>query len=109
MAREPGGLRDRLTPEMYAELLAFCEGLRAAGRSVRFAEVDVRAEITEAWQDGDRDYVTACVVGSLVSDTVEDATGTVVGGLRAQPTAVEAYLTFTRPAGLNFWMLSIIQ
>ena len=109
MARDAGRLRDRLTPEMYAELLASCDGLRAAGRSVHFDEVDVRAETTEAWQDGDRDYVTAYVAGSLVSHTIEDATGHVVEGSRVRPTPVEAFLTFTRPAGLNFWMLSIIQ
>lgn len=109
MARDAGRLRDRLTPEMYAELLAFCDGLRTAGRSVRFDEVDVRAETTEAWQDGDRDYVTAYVAGSMLSHTLEDATAHVVEGSRTKPTAVGAFLTFTRPAGLNFWMLSIIQ
>jgi len=109
MARDAGRLRDRLTPEMYADLLAFGDGLRTAGRSVRFDEVDVRAETTEAWQDGDRDYVTAYVAGSMLSQTLEDATGHVVEGSRTKSTAVEAFLTFTRPAGLNFWMLSIIQ
>ena len=109
MARDAGRLRDRLTPEMYVELLAFCEGLRTAGRSVRFDDVDVRAETTEAWQDGDRDYVTAYVAGSMLSHTLEDATGHVVEGSRTKPGAVEAFLTFTRPAGLNFWMLSVIQ
>ena len=102
-AQDADRLRDRLTAEMHAELLAFGDGLRAAGRSVRFDEGDVRAEITEAWQDGDRDYVTAFVTGLLVSHPI--------GGdrSRAQPTPVEAFLTFTRPAGLNFWRLSIIQ
>jgi len=109
MARDAGRLRDRLTLEMYAELVAFCDGLRAAGRSVRLDEVDVRAETTEAWQDGDRDYVTAYVAGSLISHTIEDATGNGVDGSRPQPTPVTAFLTFTRPAGLNFWMLSLIQ
>ncbi len=109
VARDAGGLRDRLTSEMYAELLAFCEGLRTSGRSLRLENVDVTAETSEAWQDGDRDYVTAYVAGSMLSQTVEDATGQVVAGSRTQPTAVEAFLTFTRPAGLNFWTLSIIQ
>jgi hypothetical protein len=108
-ARDAGRLRDRLTPEMYAELLAFCEGLRTSGRSLRHGDVDVTAQTTEAWQDGDRDYVTAYVAGSMLSQTIEDATGQIVAGSRTKPTAVEAFLTFTRPAGLNFWMLSIIQ
>lgn len=109
VAREVGPLRDRLTPEMYAELGAFCDGLRTAGRSVRVDEVDVGAEITEAWQDGEQDYVTACVAGTILGHTLDDATGRVVSGSRTTPSAVAAFLTFTRPAGLNFWRLSIIQ
>jgi predicted lipid-binding transport protein (Tim44 family) len=109
VARDAGGLRDRLTPDMYGELLAFCEGLRATDRSLQVHEVEVTAQTTEAWQDGDRDYVTAYVAGSMLSHTVEDATGTLVAGSLTKPTAVEVFLTFTRPAGLNFWMLSIIQ
>lgn len=109
MARDAGGLRDRLTPAMYVELQARCDRLRTGGRSVRFAAVDVSSEVTEAWQDGTRDYVTAYVAGSMLSHTVDDATGKAVDGSPATPTPVEAFLTFTRPAGLNFWMLSVIQ
>jgi predicted lipid-binding transport protein (Tim44 family) len=109
MARDAGGLRDRLTRAMYVELEASCDRLRTSGRSARYAAVEVSSEVTEAWQDDNRDYVTAYVGGSMLSHTVDDATGKVVGGLPATPTPVEAFLTFTRPAGLNFWMLSIIQ
>jgi predicted lipid-binding transport protein (Tim44 family) len=45
----------------------------------------------------------------MLSHTVDDATGKVVDGRPATPMPVQAFLTFTRPAGLNFWMLSIIQ
>lgn len=109
MARDAGGLRDRLVPAMYIELEARCDQLRARGRSARFAAVEVSAEVTEAWQDGTRDYVTAYVAGSMLSHTVDDATGEAVEGSPATPTPVEAFLTFTRPAGLNFWMLSLVQ
>jgi predicted lipid-binding transport protein (Tim44 family) len=109
VAREAVPLRDRLTPEMYAELGASCDRLRTAGRSVRVDEVDVGAEVTEAWQDGEQDYVTACVAGTILGHTLDDATGSVVSGSRTKPSAVTAFLTFTRPAGLNLWRLSIIQ
>lgn len=109
MARDAGILRARLTPAMNAELQASGDRLRALGRSVRIAEVDVTSEVTEAWQDGERDYVTAYVAGSLRRHTVDDATGRVVDGSAAQPVPVVAFLTFTRPAGLNFWMLSFVQ
>ena len=109
MARDADRLRDRLTPEMYADLLAFCEALRSTGRSLRFDDVEVTAQATEAWQDGDRDYLTVYVAGSMLGHTVEDATGKVLAGSETTPIPVEDFLTFTRPAGLNFWMLSIIQ
>jgi predicted lipid-binding transport protein (Tim44 family) len=32
-----------------------------------------------------------------------------VDGSKTVPRAVEEFWTFTRPAGLNFWMLSAIQ
>ena len=109
MAGDASALRDRVTPAMYSELEAHGERLRTSGRSVGVAAVDVTAEVTEAWQDGNRDYVTACVAGSMQCHTVDAATGRVVVGSPAVPVPVEAFLTFTRPAGLSFWMLSLIQ
>jgi hypothetical protein len=45
----------------------------------------------------------------MLDHVVDDATRTVVSGSRTTPSAVTAFLTFTRPAGLNFWRLSLIQ
>jgi predicted lipid-binding transport protein (Tim44 family) len=103
------GLRHRVTPAMYVELEARGHRLRSSGRSVRVAAVEVSAEVTEAWQESQRDYVTAYIAGSMGRHTIDDATGQVVDGSAAKPVAVEAFLTFTRPAGLNFWILSLIQ
>jgi predicted lipid-binding transport protein (Tim44 family) len=109
MARDASALRHRVTPPMYTELEGRCDRLRSSGRSVRVAAVDVSAEVTEAWQESNRDYVTAYVAGSMLRHTIEDATGKVVDGSPTKPAAVEAFLTFTRPAGLNFWMLSLVE
>jgi predicted lipid-binding transport protein (Tim44 family) len=108
-AGEVAGLRHRVTPAMYVELEARGQRLRSSGRSVHVAAVDVGAEVTEAWQESDRDYVTAYVGGSMLRHTIDGATGRIVEGSASNPVAVEAFLTFTRPAGLNFWMLSLIQ
>jgi predicted lipid-binding transport protein (Tim44 family) len=109
MAGDATVLRDRVTPAMYAELEARCSRLRTSGRSPRVEAVDVTSEVTEAWQDGNRDYVTAYVAGSMQSHTRDDGAGRIVEGSPGLPLPVEAFLTFTRPAGLNFWMLSLIQ
>ena len=107
--RDPSALRDRLTPDMYRELHALCDGLGTTRRSHRFEQVEICPEVTEAWQDGDRDYVTAYIAGSMLDYTVDEATGVLVGGSRRTAIPIEKFLTFTRPAGLNFWMLSLIQ
>jgi len=106
---DAGALRDRLVPAMNVELATSCESSRACGRRVRVADVEVTAEVTEAWQDGKRDYLTAYVAGSMLMDTADDVAGKAADGSAVTPTLVEAFLTFTRPSGLNFWMLSLIQ
>jgi predicted lipid-binding transport protein (Tim44 family) len=108
-ARDARALRDRVTPAMYADLMAHCQWLVASGRSVCIAEVEVTSEVTEAWQDDDRDYVTAFIAGSMRSRQTDSATEAVVDGSPTVSEPVEAFLTFTRPPGLNFWMLSLIQ
>jgi predicted lipid-binding transport protein (Tim44 family) len=109
MTRNIGSFRDRLSPEMYAELHVRCDRLRNAGLLNRIDRVEIRAEITEAWQERDQDYVTACIGGSMVDYIVDEVTGGLVTGSSAIPKNVEEFWTFTRPAGLNFWMLSAIQ
>jgi predicted lipid-binding transport protein (Tim44 family) len=109
MRRDIASLRQRLTPEMYGALVAQCERLRDARRSNRVEAVEIQTEITEAWQESGRDFVTAYIVGSMIDYTVDDASDASVEGSRTIPRDVNEFWTFTRPAGLNFWMLSAIQ
>jgi predicted lipid-binding transport protein (Tim44 family) len=109
MTRDIGALRDRVTPELYGELQLRCDRLRSARQSNRVDRIEIGAEITEAWQERDRDYVTAYIGGSMIDYTVDDATDRLVTGSRAIPKDVEEFWTFTRRAGLNFWMLSAVQ
>jgi predicted lipid-binding transport protein (Tim44 family) len=109
MTRDIGALRDRVTPELYGELQVRCDRLRSARQSNRVDRIEIGAEITEAWQEGDRDYVTAYIGGSMIDYTVDEATDGLVNGSRAIPKDIEEFWTFTRRAGLNFWMLSAVQ
>jgi predicted lipid-binding transport protein (Tim44 family) len=108
-SRDIGSLRDRVTPEMYAALHAQCDGLRNTGQANRVERIEIAADITEAWQENGRDYVTALIDGSIVDYTVDERNDSVVHGSRTIPRDIEEFWTFTRPAGLNFWMLSAIQ
>jgi predicted lipid-binding transport protein (Tim44 family) len=94
---------------MYGELQAQCDRLRSNRRANRVEEIEIRTVITEAWQESGRDYVTAYIAGSMVDYTVDDVSDGLLDGSRTIARNVEEFWTFTRPAGLNFWMLSAIQ
>ena len=109
-ARDMNRVRDAITPEMFTTLQSQCDALRASGRTNRVERADLRrSEITEAWQETGRDYVTVYFAGSLLDYTVEDASGAVVEGSSSQRENVEEFWTFTRPVGPNPWRLSAIQ
>jgi len=109
MAGDIGPLRDRVTSEMLGAMQAQCDRLRRAGRASGVADIEITATVTEAWQEDGRDYVTAHVSGSMIDYILDEARGSVVAGSSETPREVEEFWTFTRVAGLNFWMLSAIQ
>jgi predicted lipid-binding transport protein (Tim44 family) len=109
MTRDIASLRDRVTPEMHDALQTQCDRVRSAGRTNRVAEIEITATVTEAWQESGRDYVTAYIEGSIVDYAVDEVSDRLVAGSKTVPRGVEEFWTFTRPAGLNFWMLSAIQ
>jgi predicted lipid-binding transport protein (Tim44 family) len=104
-----GTLRDRVTPHIYGELQRWWDQLQNIGHAYRAEDIEVTAEVTEAWQESGCDYVTAYIGGSMVEYTVDAANDRLMSGARTLPRAVEEFWTFTRQAGLNFWMLSAIQ
>jgi predicted lipid-binding transport protein (Tim44 family) len=107
--RDITAVRDRLTPEMFRELHARRDQLQRSGRAAHAEQIEIQAAVTEAWQEGSRDYVTAHIGGSMVDYTVDEVAGGLVDGSRTIPTAVDEFWTFTRPAGLHSWMLAAIQ
>jgi predicted lipid-binding transport protein (Tim44 family) len=108
--RELAGVREYLAPEMATVLQGQCDRLRAARQTNRVEQLDVRrAEVSEAWQESGRDYVTVFISASMLDYTVDDSTGAVVEGSRTVPQTVEDFWTFTRPVGDDPWRLSAIQ
>ena len=109
-ARDLGPVRAELTDEMAGSLEADLARLREARRINRLDKLTVEtAEPTEAWQESGRDFVTLRFRASALDYTVDEATGAVVEGSNAVPSAFEEYWTFTRPVGPNPWRLSAIQ
>jgi len=109
-ARDLSPVRAELTDELAASLEADAARLRTLHRLNRLEKLNVQAsEVTEAWQESGRDFVTVRFRASGVDYTVDETTGAVVDGNASIPTSFEEYWTFTRPVGPNAWRLSAIQ
>jgi predicted lipid-binding transport protein (Tim44 family) len=110
MARNMALVRDLLTPEMYERMQKDTERLRIERRIDHMENIAVRAvDVTEAWQESGRDYITVRFLASMLDYTIDDRTNEVVDGSRSEPVRFEEYWTFVRPVGPNPWQLSAIQ
>jgi predicted lipid-binding transport protein (Tim44 family) len=110
MGRDLMPVRDVLTPEMFESMQKDCERLRAERRIDHLENIAVRAvEVTEAWQENGRDYVTVHFLASMLDYTIDETTNQVIAGNRSEPVKFEEYWTFVRPVGPNPWRLSAIQ
>ena len=108
-ARDVGVLRAQVTAEISGELQAQCERLQTVRHANRVEDIDIRAEIMQAWQHAGQDYVTAYIAGSVVDYTVDEVTGGLLDGSRTVPRMIAELWTFMRPAGLNPWMLTAVR
>ncbi len=113
-AGDPARLRPLMTPEM---LSWFTEELsRNTGRGVRNVVANVRlsaAELTESWEERDRQFATAFLRWRAIDYVVRlGASGgdpdAIVGGDPQAPVEAEEIWTFLRPRG-GAWLLSAIQ
>jgi predicted lipid-binding transport protein (Tim44 family) len=110
MARDVSAVRDLLTPEMHDALQQDDDRLKAEGRVNRLENIAVRSvDVTEAWQEVGRDFVTVRFLASVLDYAVDERSGAVVEGSRAEPVRFEEYWTFTRPVGPGPFRLSAIQ
>jgi predicted lipid-binding transport protein (Tim44 family) len=110
MGRDMSPVRDLLTPEMYEAMQKDCDRLRAERHVDRMENIAVRSvQVTEAWQESGRDYVTVQFLASMLDYTLDERTDQVIKGSRSEPVKFEEYWTFVRPVGPNPWRLTAIQ
>ena len=108
--RDMTPVRDHLTPEMFESLRSQVSELRGAQQTNRVERVDIRRnDISEAWQESGRDYVTVYFEGTLLDYVVDDRTGALVSGSSTERQRFEEFWTFMRPVGPGAWRLSAIQ
>jgi predicted lipid-binding transport protein (Tim44 family) len=108
--RDLSSIRGLVTDEVYRRIQQDADNLKAEKRINKLDNIAVRStDITEAWQESGRDYVTVRFYANLVDYTVDEGTGQVVSGSKTDPVKFEEYWTFTRPVGNNPWQLSAIN
>ncbi|SNB44983.1 Tim44 domain-containing protein [Geobacter sp. DSM 9736] len=110
MNRNLSGVLPLLTEEMQHILQEDVDRLLREKRINRLENIAVRSvDISEAWQEGGQDFVTALIYANLLDYTVDDQSGAVVAGSNIEPVKFEEYWTFARPVGNNQWRLSAID
>jgi predicted lipid-binding transport protein (Tim44 family) len=108
-ARDVRPLVGRIAPDLLERLEGQCAELRQNGQINRLERIQIdRTEVTEAWQERGRDFVTVAIVGTLL-DYVVDATGGIVAGSSTATERFAEYWTFTRAVGTRPWQLTAIQ
>jgi predicted lipid-binding transport protein (Tim44 family) len=109
-ARDLSAVRTELTDELAGSLDADLGRLKALKRVNRLDKISLDvAEVTEAWQEYGKDFVSVRFRAGVLDYTVDETTGAVVEGSNTAPTSFEEFWTFTRPVGPNPWRLSAIQ
>jgi predicted lipid-binding transport protein (Tim44 family) len=109
-ARDLSPVRGELTDELAGSLDADLGRLKALKRVNRLDKITLDvAEVTEAWQEYGKDFVSVRFRAGVLDYTVDETTGAVVEGSNTVPTGFEEFWTFTRPVGPNPWRLSAIQ
>jgi len=110
MNRSFSGVEGAITGEMIEFFRGEFEEMRAKGRINRLENIAVRrVEPTEVWQEMGRDYVTVLFTANLLDYTVDEKTGEVVGGDKANPVKFQEFWTFSREIGSLEWRLSAIN
>jgi predicted lipid-binding transport protein (Tim44 family) len=110
MNRDLSSVSGLLTEEMRGIIQRDIDALLRDKKVNRLENIAVRTvEVSEAWQESGKDFITAMIYANLLDYTTDDATGSVVSGSKTEPVKFEEYWTFTRPVGNNPWKLSAIN
>jgi predicted lipid-binding transport protein (Tim44 family) len=108
-ARDLSTARSVLTDEMYGILQTDADKMKQERKVNKLENIAVRTvEITEAWQESGKDFITVRLLANLLDYTVSDS-GELLAGSKTEPVKFEEYWTFVRPVGNNPWQLSGID
>ncbi|OPX20126.1 MAG: hypothetical protein BZ151_05640 [Desulfobacca sp. 4484_104] len=111
MRHDASLLRPLMTEELFTVLSHDLEQMKARGQINRLENIAIRqVEISEAWQEDGKDYVTVGFLANLLDYVVDAQTSRVIAGSDSEPVKFEEYWTFVRPSGGDQpWKLTAIQ
>ncbi|CAA7617269.1 putative Translation initiation factor IF-2 [Magnetospirillum sp. LM-5] len=105
----PVAIRQLVTPEVAGWMGEDLAKDQSAGVRNVMEDVQLLAgDVTEAWREGEREYVTARITFSAKDYTVRLSDGQVVDGDRNRPVESTELWTFLRVGG-GSWLLSAIE
>jgi predicted lipid-binding transport protein (Tim44 family) len=108
--RSLNGIEGILTPEMTVYFNNEFELMNRKGVINRLENIAIRrVELTEAWQESGKDYITILLTANLLDYTVDAVNREVVEGDRMNPVKFQEYWTFCRDIGSPGWQLSAIN
>jgi len=107
--RDMSTVRNLLTDDMYRIMQDEAEKMKREGKFNKLENIAVRTvEISEAWQEQGKDFITVHFLANLLDYTVS-ASGELLEGSKTDPVKFEEYWTLVRPVGNNPWQLSGID
>jgi len=107
--RDMSSIRSLLTDDMYRIMQDDAEKMKREGKFNKLENIAVRTvEISEAWQEQGKDYITVRFLANLLDYTVSE-NGELLTGSKTDPVKFEEYWTLVRPVGNNPWQLSGID
>lgn len=106
-----GPVNPFLTDQMKGIFSQDLEEQKAGNRINRLENIAVRSvDITEAWQEEGKDFITILFYANLLDYTVDKTSGAVISGSKTEPVKFKEFWTFVRPVGgRGSWQLSAIQ
>lgn len=110
--RDLAPIRPLVAGDIAKSLESEVLGLKANGRINRIENIAVReTQLTEAWQEFGKEFVTLRFYANLLDYTVDEKTGSVVEGSKNEPVKFEEYWTYAREVGrpTSPWLLTAIE
>jgi len=107
--RDMSSIRSLLTDDMFRIMQDDAEKMKREGKFNKLENIAVRTvEISEAWQEQGKDYITVRFLANLLDYTVSES-GELLSGSKTDPVKFEEYWTLVRSVGNNPWQLSGID